>query len=316
MTTALLANSRRNLALEVARGERSVVFVALNGERYELMKWERSDFDHEFCVPAPTYSNGVEPTPRRYARFCLQSKTFAASDDATAALLNVLPLEKEEPRPMATLCLLVEDSGTFLGVYENVDDARLVQARLGRGNLVRNPADLTEEVLMNLRQQVAPTLKSRSPRKLAEGVFAMATNAAKPALGAPKKVEKTVKERVARKDGPIAKVKEYVAKHEDKLRSGALSRAQARQALLEQGINKTTVSVQLQRWLEEFKINAQSGGRVRKTEDGKFEVAKPKEPKTSTPKAAKASAKPAKTTKAPKATKANRAASKAALPAP
>lgn len=309
MSALLRMNHHSNLALEIARGERSVAYVALTDTTrgIALLKQDKREFDHEFYREPAEHAAGVAPTPRNYARHMLTQKHFSVESDAVAALVSALAMERDEPRPR-DVALLIKADGEFLGAYESPRDAQLAATALGYGYVVAKPSALSDEALMRLKQVLAPDCKIRAGAKLREELFRMATKADKPATAAPK-VDKTQRERKERKDGPIAKVKEYVAKNADKLSSGALTVAQARAALLETGINKTTVTVQIARWLKEFKISAQKGGRVVKNDDGKFEVAKPKNPKPAkTPKVAAPAAPKKATAKKSAAPKAKKAA--------
>jgi hypothetical protein len=271
-----------NMVLEVARGEKSVAFIGVDGGVIGLRRMPKPDFDREYFLEA-AHGTRIQSTPRHFARVWLAAQHWQKADDAIAALLRELPLSLEEPRSDRN-ALLVDAKGAFVGCYESDADAALAGKFYNGSHVVRSAADMAQwpaAMFEKLKSQVAPALKLKGKR-LHEGVFTMAKAAAKPEAPAASKVEKVTKERKPKADGPVAVVRAYVEKNQEALRSGKLTKAEARVALLAAGVVAGTIGVQLPKWLAAYKIEAVKGGTVRKDrETGKVTITqtKPKAPK-------------------------------------
>ena len=311
----VLTNFHRNIALEVARGERSVAYVTLDGAQVALSKMDKREFDKEFYRPC-TSPQGVEYTPRQLARHYLGLKHYPLEAGAVAAMVDEMALATGESRPLDDVALLCNtQTGLLVGQYESAQDARLVQEFVSGTQLVRVPDHMKgwkQSKIDALRLQVAPNHKVKSTGvKLLEGVIKMAKSAAKPAapVAAAKKVAKVAKERVERKEGPLYVIQQYVIKNESALRSGKMTMLDCRKALEAQGLSKSTVGVQLGRRFKELGIAVVRAKKEKPVKAAKAEatkaIAKAAKPaKTTTVKAAKAAVakkdKPAKASKAAK----------------
>lgn len=305
----VMRNASRNLALEIARGNRHVVYTGFVGASNDgsigLQSAELREFDHEYKEEAPPDSHG-ELSPRRFARCLLRNNNYRLTGDCVSALIDVMCLSSDEPRS-DRVAILVQPNGAFAGGFESSEDAEIVR-KFVSGIVISSTAqmrELPEGVLQALKTQVAPALKAKG-RKLIEGVFAMAKAADKPAAPAATKVEKVKKERVVKTDGPVAKVAQYVKDNLAAFKNGTLTKVAAVDALVKMGIVKGTIGVQLPRRLKEAGIDAAKGSR-----------AAPKPPKgdaAGKPKTAKDSglqpAAPAKAAKAPAAKKPAKVAAK------
>lgn len=287
------------MALEVARGERSVAFVRLNGATVAVEKMDKREFDQEFYKENISDRHGLV-TPRRYCRHYLRLVNYPLEEGAVAAMIDAMALAGDEPRSDRTALLVEKNTGRFIGAYESPVDAQLVLSHIQTsGLIVTKPADMADwpsRMVEALRVHISPQRKpkAKTGAKYLQEIFAMAKAAEKQTeaaqVKASTKVEKTAKERVAKKDGPVAKVKEYVQKNIDRFEGGTLTLAQARVDLLKQGIVAGTIGVQLPKWIVALKVkNVQKGGTVRRNkETGEVSISKAKEPKVSTPKAPKA----------------------------
>jgi hypothetical protein len=175
-----------------------------------------------------------------------------------------MALSVDEPRGSHTP-ILVSETGGFIGAYDSIKDAQLVQRHVG-GLVIASAeslSDLSEDAFKVLAQQMAPKLKARSRKQLLQGVFDMATKAAKPAAPEVKAAaDKSKKQRAPKGDGPVAMVRKYIESNAGAFRNKSLTRAQAVDALKAQGINKGTIGVQLGKILKELKIDAEKGSRA------------------------------------------------------
>lgn len=269
----VLSDAHRHIALEVTRGEQNVAFVSLNGAGIELRRAAKRDFDDEFYLEPPIGTNGIAPTPRHYARIMLKTggTNWPITADAARALLQELSLAVDDPRSDKVV-LLATRSGNLIGSFESREDAETAARYYESPLLVDSPLALTEwpaSQIETLRKQVAPSLKAKDPKKLRQGVFAMAIAAPKVDAPAPKKIEKTTKERPARADGPVAKVKAYVVANADKFKSGTLTKKDAVAALIAAGVVKGTIGVQLPKQLKALGITAQKGTAPKKEKAAK-----------------------------------------------
>lgn len=267
------------IAMEVVRGERNVAYVTVEGAAIVVRRMEKREFDHLYAMDVPDGTK-ERSTPRHYARVFLGAEGRSIAPDAAQLMLNELALHDDEQRGEFTV-ILTAKSGKLIAAFERRGDAAIARTFYDGARIVASPLDLGDwpaPMIETLRAQVAPRLKAKG-RKLLEGVFAMAKAAKKPeAEAAPvTKVDKTTKERAPKADGPVAKVRAFVEKNADALRNGSMTKADARAALLKQGIVGGTIGVQLPKWLAAFKIEAKKGGVVRKDrETGAITISQPK----------------------------------------
>jgi hypothetical protein len=278
MAAVVRADQHRHLALEIARGERSVAFVAIEGESLTLCSGERSSFDRTFCFEVPMGTSGIEPTPRHYARVHLKSQHRPISVDAARALLAELSLAADEQRLSGSV-ILTSAAGALIGSYETQQDGEIAARYYTEAVIVTAATDLAQwpaAKLETLKSQVAPTLKAKGS-KLTKELFTMALAAPKVDAPAPKRVQKVATERPAKEDGPVAKIRAFIDANKASLKGGGMTRVQLVDALKAEGINKGTIGVQVPKYLKALGIETVKGSRKANGDDDEVEtVAKPK----------------------------------------
>lgn len=278
------------IAMEITRGEKNVAYVSVDGGTIVVRTMEKRAFDAMYYRDVP---DGLQErsTPRHFARVYLADRDWARTEEAVHAMLHELALHDGEPRSNSTV-LACDSDGMLVAAFERRSDALLACTYYEGMSVVADAGDIAAwpaSKIKTLQKQVAPKLKlsGKLTRKNLEGIFNMAKNAAKATTKAAKaapvvKAEKVAKERKARTDGPVAKVHQYVEANLGQFKSGKLTKAQARTALLATGLNSSTIGVQLPKALAKHGVEAEKGGVVRKNrETGEYSISTPK------PKAAK-----------------------------
>lgn len=273
------------IAMEIERGERSVAYVSVEGATLTVRKMDKREFDSMYYRDVPDGTQ-ERSTPRHFARVYLGDRDWQRTEEAVHAMLRELALSDSDVRSHS--CTLVCDiSGMLVAAFERRQDALLAATYYENVNVIADAGDIAEwpaSKIKTLQTQVAPKLKLKGKlgRKQLEGILNMAKNAAVAVTTAAKaapvvKAAKVKAERVARTDGPVAKVHQYVEKNAAALRGGGLTKAQAKLALLATGLNVSTIGVQLPKALAKLGIEAVKGGTVRKNrETGEHAVSVPK----------------------------------------
>lgn len=307
-------NEHRHLALLLTVGNQRVAYIE-HDNGLELKSTMHATFEKEFPMVAIHQNTGLEYQAIEYARHYLGavSDIYTYDEEVLITLIDIMTAGSEGMTHPAVLINTSAASDGFesLGCYASEEDAKLVARHLEGKFVVLTGAETLREwspdLVIQLRQYLDPEAKplpktAWSGKQLLstlEGVYKMAVTKKVEKKAAPKKVEKVAKERVAKKDGPVAIIWAYLDSKIERIKSGKLTRKDCFDALEEKGIVKGTMTVQAGRWAAERKVTfvkpVKEAKTAKKPADKATTKAAGKKPAQATSAAAKpvAAAKPA-----------------------
>lgn len=253
-------NAHRHLALLLTVGNQRVAYLE-HDNGLEMKSAMHAAFEKEFPLVAIHQTTGLEYQAIEYARHYLGevSKIYTYSEEVVMTLLDIMAAGSEGMTSPVVL-LDVSDGFNLLGCYASIEDAKLVAGHSeGIFSMLTGPESFDKEWslgdVMELRQYLDPSArpdpkawKGKQLTSTLEGVYKMATTKKVEKKAVAKKVEKVAKERVAKKDGPVAQIHAYLDGKIEQVKSGKLTRQDAAKALEERGISKGTIGVQLGKW--------------------------------------------------------------------